>query len=45
MGERGEGYDEGWQDAIDYVLDVVSEMYNSYDFHNPTLDELEQRIV
>jgi hypothetical protein len=26
------------------VLDVISEMQNSMDFHNPTLDELEQRI-
>lgn len=45
MGERGEGYDDGWQEAIDMVLDVVGEMYNSYNFHNPTLDELENRIV
>lgn len=40
-----QGYDEGWKEAIDMVLDVVGEMYNSYNFHNPTLDELEQRIV
>ena len=38
-------YMHGWAKAIDMVLDVVGEMYNSYNFHNPTLDELEQRIV
>ena len=38
-------YDIGWQEAIDMVIDVIGEMYNSYNFHNPTLDELEQRIV
>ena len=34
-----------WEGAIDMVLDVISEMQNSMNFHNPTLDELEQRIV
>ena len=50
MGERGEGYDEGWQEAIDYVLEVIDDMhnvvgqaYNGYD--NKTLEELRQRIV
>ena len=38
-------YNLGWENAIDMVLDVIGEMYNSYNFHNPTLDELEQRIV
>ena len=36
---------ETWEEAIDMVLDVISEMRDSMDFHNPTLDELEQRIV
>lgn len=40
-----EMYDVGWNEAIDMVLDVISEMNNSMNFHNPTLDELEQRIV
>lgn len=43
MGERGDGYDDGWQDAIDYVIDVVGQMYNGYD--STTLEELRQRIV
>ena len=34
-----------YDDAINMVLDVISEMRDSMDFHNPTLDELEQRIV
>lgn len=34
-----------WEGAIDMVLDVISEMQNSMNYHNPTLDELEQRIV
>lgn len=34
-----------YEDAIEMVLDVISEMRATYDFHNPTLDELEQRIV
>jgi hypothetical protein len=38
-------YNQGYAEAIDMVIDVIGEMYNSYDFHNPTLDELEQRIV
>jgi hypothetical protein len=38
-------YNLGWENAIDMVLDAISEMQNSMDFHNPTLDELEQRIV
>ena len=36
---------ETYDDAINMVLDVISEMRDSIDFHNPTLDELEQRIV
>jgi hypothetical protein len=34
-----------YEDAINMVLDVISEMRDSMNFHNPTLDELEQRIV
>ncbi len=34
-----------YEEAIDMVLDVISEMRDSMNFHNPTLDELEQRIV
>ena len=34
-----------YEDAIEMVLDVISEMRDSMNFHNPTLDELEQRIV
>jgi hypothetical protein len=38
-------WQRGWDEAIQYVLDISSEMRDSMDFHNPTLDELEQRIV
>jgi len=34
----------GWDEALDMVNDVILTMTNSMDFHNPTLDELEQRI-
>lgn len=34
-----------YEEAIEMVLEVISEMKETYDFHNPTLDELEQRIV
>lgn len=34
-----------YEEAIEMVLDVISEMRDSMNFHNPTLDELEQRIV
>jgi hypothetical protein len=40
-----EMYQVGWDEAIEMVLDVISEMQDSMNFHNPTLDELEQRIV
>lgn len=40
-----ESYDQGWQEAIDHVIDIINEMQYTYDWHNPTLDELEQRIV
>lgn len=38
-------YNTGWNEAIDMVLDVISEMQDSMNFDTPTLDELEQRIV
>ena len=34
-----------YEQAIDMVLSVIQEMKDTYDFHNPTLDELAQRIV
>ena len=39
-----EAYYIGYEDARDMVMQVIEEMMNSMDFHNPTLDELEQRI-
>ena len=38
-----ENYDQGWQEAIDMVLDVCGLMYDDYD--QETLEELRQRIV
>ena len=38
-------WNRGWESAIDHVLDIISEMQYTYDWHNPTLEELEQRIV
>ena len=38
-------YKQGWYEAIEMVEEVIAEMRESMDFHNPTLDELEQRIV
>jgi hypothetical protein len=35
----------GYEDAREMVLLVIEEMQLSMNFHNPTLDELEQRIV
>lgn len=40
-----QGHADGYQDAIDHVLDIINDMQYTYDWHNPTLDELEQRIV
>lgn len=45
MEYNGIEYPDTWEGAIDMVLDVISEMQDSMNFHNPTLDELEQRIV
>jgi hypothetical protein len=37
----------GWENAIDYVLDIIKDMkYNdNLSWNNETLEELEQRIV
>ena len=40
-----EHWTRGWNEAIEYVIEISGEMRNSMNFHNPTLDELEQRIV
>ena len=39
------GYEEGWTDAINYVLDISQQMRYTDAFKGPTLEELEQRIV
>lgn len=39
------GYEEGWQNAIAYVLDISQQMRYTDRFKGPTLEELEQRIV
>lgn len=41
------GYQEGWENAINYALDISKQMrYNdNLSWHNETLQELEQRIV
>ena len=40
-----EAYDDGWQDAINYVLDISRQMRYTDVFKTPILEELEQRIV
>ena len=30
--------------SIEEIIDIIDEMRKSGDFHNPTLDELEQRV-
>lgn len=42
-----EGYQEGWENAINYALDILNHMqYNDNNkWHNETLEELGQRIV
>lgn len=34
-----------WKEAIDMVLDVIYEMQESFDYHNPTLDQLETELL
>ena len=43
--QNGEEFQRGWEEAIDMVLGVIEQMQDSMDFHSPTLDEVEQRIV
>jgi hypothetical protein len=45
MVQNGEEFQRGWEEALDMVLGVIEQMQDSMDFHNPTLDEVEQRIV
>jgi hypothetical protein len=40
-----EGYQEGWENAINYVLDISQQMRYNNPYIGPTLEELEQRIV
>jgi len=44
MNLNSEDYLGGYTEAIEMVLEVITEMQESMNFHNPTLDELEQRI-
>ena len=39
------GYEQGWQDAIYYVIDISKQMRYNNPYISPTLEELEQRIV
>ena len=39
------GYEQGWQDAINYVIDISKQMRYNNPYISPTLEELEQRIV
>ena len=39
------GYQEGWENAINYVIDISKEMRYNDLFKGPTLEELEHRIV
>ena len=39
------GYEEGWQKAIEYVIDISKQMRYNNPYITPTLEELEQRIV
>lgn len=42
---QAEAYQEGWEDAINYVLDISKQMRYNNPYITPTLEELEQRIV
>ena len=44
MNLNSEDYLGGYTEAFEMVLEVIAEMQESMNFHNPTLDELEQRI-
>lgn len=43
--EFQQGYNLGWEKAIEMVISVVDEMMDREEFDMPTLDELAQRIV
>lgn len=38
------GYEQGMQDVMDKVFQVLSELRDSGDYHNETLDEIEWRL-
>ena len=40
-----EHWTRGWDEAIEYVIEISKEMQNSLNFDKATLEELEQRIV
>jgi predicted transcriptional regulator len=40
-----EAYNDGWEDAINYVIDISKQMRYNNPYITPTLEELEQRIV
>jgi len=37
-------YNLGYEDAREMVLLIISEMKETYNYHNPTLEELRDRI-
>jgi hypothetical protein len=37
-------WQRGWDEAIEYVIEKCNEMQETLNFHNPTLEELEDRI-
>ena len=39
------GYEKGWEDAINYVIDISKQMRYNNPYITPTLEELEQRII
>ncbi|NBW16745.1 MAG: hypothetical protein EBR82_53085 [Caulobacteraceae bacterium] len=40
-----EAYNDGWEDAINYVIDISKYMRYTNPYIGPVLEELEQRIV
>jgi hypothetical protein len=40
-----EHWTRGWDEAIEYVIEISKEMQNNLNFDKSTLEELEQRIV
>lgn len=40
-----DAYTDGWDDAIQYVIDISKQMRYNNPYITPTLEELEQRIV